>query len=371
MAQGKVIVKILNQGQGAIAGVEKLILFVGLGLLNHGNVLALNSQSDLDELLGKGDSSIKTQVRAAQLNGGENWNAYALPLTDNKIPLVDWVDAAMEVVSPEMIALCDTSTSTATSKANVAKLSTISAHVLNTYSRRVILLAATAGITAEQTWEQYQAQQIALQKDVADKRLCLVPLLHGNDLGCLAGRLCSDNVSIADSPMRVNTGSVIGLGDAPMDKNKTTLTDAVLSNLDRNRLTVIQRYVDYPGIYFGDANLLDAPGGDFQVIEHLRIADKAARAIRFLSIGLIADRKINNSPVSESFTKNHLSRPLREMSRSTTVGGVTYPGEIKPPKEGDVVLNWINKNTVHIYFKARPHESPKEIVDHIALDLSI
>jgi hypothetical protein len=35
-----------------------------------------------------------------------------------------------------------------------------------------------------------------------------------------------------------------------------------------------QTYPDYPGVYWGDGNMLDAPASDFQVIEYLRLATR-------------------------------------------------------------------------------------------------
>lgn len=61
----------------------------------------------------------------------------------------------------------------------------------NTYGRRVFVMAASAGITAEQTWAQYVAEQKALVANVAAPRVLPVPQLHGNDLGVLAGRLAT------------------------------------------------------------------------------------------------------------------------------------------------------------------------------------
>ena len=51
-----------------------------------------------------------------------------------------------------------------------------------------------------------------LVKDIAKHLAVPVPQLHGNNVGVLAGRLANHAVSIADSPMRTETGSVLGLG---------------------------------------------------------------------------------------------------------------------------------------------------------------
>ena len=51
----------------------------------------------------------------------------------------------------------------------------------------------------------------------------VVPLLHGNDLGALAGRLCKHAVTVADSPMRTTTGTMVGLGATPVDMDSVPL----------------------------------------------------------------------------------------------------------------------------------------------------
>ena len=67
-------------------------------------------------------------------------------------------------------------------------------------------MAASTGIAAAQDWSDYRDEQRTLINGVAAPRALIVPQLHGNDLGVLAGRLANVAVSIADSPMRVATG---------------------------------------------------------------------------------------------------------------------------------------------------------------------
>ncbi|MCZ7019033.1 DUF2586 family protein, partial [Salmonella enterica] len=68
--------------------------------------------------------------------------------------------------------------------------------VSNTYGRRLFVMASTVGITAEQTWSEYLTQQKAITQDLAAPRVLVVPQLHGNDQGVLAGRLANAAVSI-------------------------------------------------------------------------------------------------------------------------------------------------------------------------------
>ena len=366
MAQGKVTVNNLNLGQGNFPEIERKALFIGVAPSNVGSVLPVNTQSDLNALLGAAASPLKTNVAAARANGGENWQGFVAPIASND----DWreaLDLALQTVSPELVAVC---TPIATSN-DLTAANTKAEAVRTQFARRVIVLIATPGIDDDtQTWAQYLAAQAALTNGVSAYRVCAVPQLHGNDLGVLVGRLCNRAASIADSPMRVNTGPVMALGDTPVDNTGASLPDSILEALDAARLSCIQHYTDYPGTYWGDANLLDEPGGDYQVIENLRVIDKAARAVRVLAIKRIGDRTMNNSSVSTASSKTYFMRPLREMSKSTVFNGVQFPGEIRPPADDSITIVWPELNAVEVYIKVQPWNSPKEITANLMLDLS-
>ncbi|WP_020411002.1 DUF2586 domain-containing protein [Hahella ganghwensis] len=366
MAQGKVTVNNLNLSQGNFPEIERKALFIGVGSKNAGSVLSLNTQSNLDESLGVNHSDIKNQVSAAKANGGENWQAYAVPLNGGDA-WQDALDQAMLTISPELVVLC----TPAQEAADIEAMQTKAELIRTTLGRRVIILAATSGIDSDnQSWSDFEAAQAAIVQGLACPRVGVVPLLHGNDLGVLVGRLCNRAVSIADSPMRVATGSVLALGNAPVDSAGIELPDATLATLDANRLSCIQRYPDYPGTYWGDCNLLDVPAGDYQVIEHLRVVDKAARAIRILAIARVANRSLNSTPVSIAANKTYFMRPLREMSKSVVFAGTHFPGEIKPPSDDSIQIVWPTKNKVEVYLKVQPYNCPKDITANIILDLS-
>jgi len=366
MAQGEVNVNNLNLGQGNFPGVERKALFIGVGETNVGAVLAINSQSDLKVLLGAADSVLKTNVIAARDNGGDNWEAFVAPIAANG----DWkaaLDLALDTVKPELIAVCIP----AIAAAELTAAHTKAELVRTQRADRVIVLMATPGIDADtQTWAQYLAAQTAIQNGVSGYRVAAVPQLHGNDLGVLVGRLCNRAVSIADTPMRVATGPLLGLGDTPIDKDGQPLSSATLKALDAARLSVCQTYSGYPGTFWGDCNLLDEPGGDFQVIEHLRVIDKAARAVRVLAIKRVGDRRLNNSSISLASNKTYFMRPLREMSRSTVFGGEQFPGEIQPPDDDSITIVWPSFNEVEVYIKVQPFNCPKKITANLSLDLS-
>ncbi|MBU9838384.1 DUF2586 family protein, partial [Rahnella aceris] len=84
-------------------------------------------------------------------------------------------------------------------------------------------------------------------------------------------------------------------------------------------------YPDYDGYYWADGLTLDAEGGDYQAIEYLRIADKAARRVRLQAIAKIADRSLNSTPSSIAAHQALFAKVLREMSVASQINGITFP----------------------------------------------
>ncbi|MHC6223489.1 DUF2586 domain-containing protein [Pseudomonas sp. X10] len=366
MALGTVGVNNLNLGQGAVTEIERYFLFIGPATKNVGKLIPLNTQSDLDQELGTAASDLKTQVLAARQNGGDKWACMAAPIAAGG----DWTEALdkaqQDNVSVEAVVVTVPVTDKAVFDAMHAKALEISAQ----YGRRIFIMAAIDGIIAGQDWSTYLSTAKALVANVAAPRVLCVPQLHGNNQGVLAGRLARADVSIADSPMRVATGAVVGLGEVPVDKDGVPLPSAVLAELDKARLSVPQTYPDYPGTFWGDGNMLDAPGSDYQVVEYLRIVDKAARRVRILLIQRVADRKLNSSPTSMAANKTALMRPLRDMAKSVVFAGTQFPGDIESPADDAITLVWTSKTAVEAYLKLRPLNCPKTLTANIALDLS-
>jgi hypothetical protein len=116
--------------------------------------------------------------------------------------------------------------------------------------------------------------------------------------------------------------------------------------------------------------MLDVPGGDYQVVENLRVVQKAMRRVYPLAIARIGDRRLNSTPVSIAENKSYFMRPLRAMAKSVTIMGMTFPGEILPPSDAAIEIVWMDKNTVRIYLMLRPYNCPKDITVNLALDLS-
>lgn len=366
MSLGKVQVNNLNQGQGDITAIERHFLFVGRAgaVGEESQLFSIGAQTDLETEFA--DSPLRKQLIAAQLNAGQNWTAAVYPLAEDE-DIFDAITAANEVQSFEIVVFCDVSATGAALSAKHDYLQSLQA----THGRFVSGLAAIAGIDdATQTWSQYEAATVAVQAGIAAPLVVPVPQLHGNNLGVLAGRLCNRAVSIADSPMRVATGAVMGLGLAPVDSADKPLTLATLETLANARFSVPQWYPDLEGVYWGDGTTLEANGGDYQYIEHLRPVHKASREVRILAIRRIANRALNSTPASIELNKAYFMKPLRNMSKSTVILGTQFPGEIQPPREGDITIQWTSEKAVTIYMVIRPYNSPKEITVNILLDRS-
>jgi hypothetical protein len=366
MALGRVSVNNQNLGQGTATEVERLFLFIGPGAKNIGQVIALNTESDLDVQLGIPASDLKTQIIAARANGGDRWNALAMPIAADGDWLTAFTYAQQHGYDVEAVVI----TKPVATAAELSSMNTAAVSVQNTYGRRLFILAATAGIDSA-TWAEYQTAQRDLVKDLVADRVIAVPQLHGNNLGVLAGRLANAAVSIADTPMRVATGALQGLGDTPMDNDNVPLQTATSAVLDAARLSVPQTYAGYPGMYWADANMLVAPGSDADVIEHLRVLDKAARRVRVLLIQRIGDRRLNSSSASMEVNRTALMAPLRQMAKSTKVGANIFPGEIEQPGKNSITLTWTSKTAVVAYLTLRPLNCPKDITANLALDLSL
>lgn len=365
MATGKVQVNNLNLGQGPITEIERHLLFIGrAGSVDEESQLySINAQTDITEQFA--DSALRAQLLAAQLNAGQNWTAAVYPLAEAET-LFDAIDRANEVQSFEGVVICDVQNTP-------ESLSAIHDHCYGLTAklgRWCWALVAVPGIDdAAQTWAQYEAALATLQDGLAAHLVVPVPQLHGNNAGVLAGRLCNRAVSIADSPMRTATGAVLGLGSAPSDSSGEPLSLATIETLANARYSLPQWYPDFEGTYWTDASTMDAAGGDYQVLESLRVVHKASRQVRILAIRRVADRVLNSTPNSIEMNKGYFMRPLRQMSKSYTILGIQFPGDIEPPKEGDITIEWPSKYAVVIYMVVRPYNSPKSITVNIALDL--
>lgn len=368
MAIPNVTVNNHNLLQGSPTAIEGYFLYIGLSPQNPNDIIPVNSQSDLNNILGNTDSLLKRQVNAAKLNAGSNWSALIATLDNN-----DTWQEALELVmkkdySVEAVVICQP----VTSSAELVAMHNEAINILNTYKRRLFFIACTAGLdNTSQTWANYLAGQRLITANIEAGRVMVVPLLYGDDQGKLAGRLANNTVSVADSPMRVTTGPLVGNQNKPIDKDGAPLSMAMIEQLDAARFSVPCWFADYSGIYWGDGNLLAAENSDYKVIENLRVVDKAARRIMPLLIADIGNRRLNNTASSLASAQTRYSAPLRLMSKSITINGNQFPGDIKPPKADAIVISFLTWDKVSIYISLQPYNSPKNLTANISLDLTL
>lgn len=367
-----------NRYNGTTNDVERVVLFVGYGDTNTGKTQALNTGSDLNKALGDGDSLLKQIVAAAANNAGQNWFAYVhvLPEPDKEDPAykadVDWMNAvtlAQSSASVEGIVLAFDTTEKGTINRATEMRTTLQAK----FGRFVWFALAVAGPEEGEAWASYLLRMAELENGIASPGVQLVPRLWGSEPGVLAGRLCNRSVTVADSPARVATGAITALGSDTLPKDGTgaEIDLAVLQSLQASRYSVPMWYHDYDGIYWSDGRTLDVEGGDYHVIENVRVVDKASRRVRLRAIPKIADRSLNSTPGSIAAHETYFGKPLREMAISTQINGVEFPGEVKPPKDGDITITWSSSVAVQIFLVVRPYESAKEIGVSIELDTSL
>ncbi|EHK0041981.1 DUF2586 family protein [Vibrio parahaemolyticus] len=369
MATGKVEVNNLNLGQGGIPEIERHLLYIGRTdkAELQGKVTRVNNMTNLDDVVA--DDALGANVKAAQLNGKQNWTGAIFGLAAD----ATWqeaVDIANRTDSFEGICIVDV----VTDKADFTAMQNKATELTSKLGRWVFFLAACPGITAEgegaQTWSDYETAMLTLVKDVAANMVTPVPQLNGNNVGVLGGRLCDRAVTVADSPMRVATGSLLGLGEMPVDSAGKPLEMSTIAALAEARYSLPQWYADMEGIYWTDGSTLEAKGGDYQFLEYVRPVHKLNRRVRIKAIRRIADRILNSTPPSIELNRTYFSKDMRDMSKTTEIGGIQFPGEIMPPRDEDVSIQWMTKTKVNIGLMVRPHNCPKHIVVNIGLDLS-
>lgn len=360
----------LNLLSGETKEIERHALFVGVG--QTAKFTSITPDSDFDKIFGEDAQALKKQVRAAMLNAGQNWIAHVKIVPQEQYDFCEAVREANKVASFEYAVNTYT---IGIDKAEINKLQDLYKELVAKLGRRTFFIQAIQGINSDesegQTWSEYVQTLTTLQQTLVADHVMLVPLLFGNEAGVIAGRLANRAVTVADSPARVLTGALSDLGSAekPKDKDSVELDLSHLKSLEQARYSVPMWYPDYDGYYWSDGRTLDVEGGDYQVIENVRVVDKVARRVRLLAIAKIADRSFNSTASSTEFHKNYFARPLREMSRSATVNGKEFPGECMPPKDDAITIVWKSKTKVEVYIKVRPYDCPKEITVNIFLDL--
>jgi len=372
MALGKVAVNALNLMQGPFPTVENYFLYIGEGATNVDSLLFLNTDSDLDVELGAADSEIKRQIVAAKANAGQNWACVAIPVADGSLwdPAVDL--AMNNNIKVEAVVAC----TPVTTQAELTAMQAKAMDLMTTYGRRAFFIAAARAIDSTpgtgDSWSTYITDIKNLTDSLSAFRVSIVPYIYDDAVGIYAGRLCNAQTSIADTPMRVPTGSIVGQDQStlPKDKDGIIYSNAHAKALNDQRFSVPAFYADYEGVYWSDGQMLDAVGGDYTVVENLRVIDKAARMVRIILIQLIGDRRFNSTPKGEAWALSKLTRPLRIMSKTTEFNGMTFPAEIQKPEDDAIAISWITREKVEIFMKAQPYNIPKDLTANIMLDLS-
>lgn len=371
MAFPLVIIKILNMMNGLIAGVEFNFLFVGYGTVvgTTRNLIMVDATTDLDEVLADADPALLLTLKAAQLNGKSSWTAGVM-IVDVGDVWQDMIELANETASFEAFVLNFPAPDKAFLEDAVALRTTLKSKL----GREVFAIATTAAIDPTvdtgETWAEWLATTVAIQDSVASEYITVVPQVHldNSSIGIYAGRLANQEVSIADSPARVKTGSVLGSTDLAVDLDGAALSLANLKALEAARYSVPMWYPDYPGQYWTTGRTLDVPGGDFQDIRHIRVAMKAARKVRVRAIARIGDRELNSTPGSMASAKMFFTQDLRAMAITTKIGDYSFPGEIYPPEDEDISITWLSSEEVQVLITVKPYECPVTITIGIMLN---
>lgn len=365
----------IDLAQGTVNEIERHLLFVSYAPLENytPGFYTLNTQTDLDKIT----SSAGDDIRAAMMNAGQNWSASVYFMDSDE----KWQDAVKKcqkygsfegVVLLEDFADWNEEESGFSLTKSAKEAAALRQELIATYGRWTwFILPVKNPVGGDMTWQQYSAALTQWQTGLVADGVMLVPRLYENLPGVIAGHLCNRLVTIADTPARVLTGSLVSVGNATKDKNGETVTADIVQALDAARYSVPVTYADFEGIYWNDGPLLAAKGSDYQSIRILRIVDKVARQVRLLAIRNIGNRSLNSTPSSVEYHQMQFAKPLRTMAKSTTINGVSFPGEVYSPKEGDIVITWIDSTHVNIYVQARPTECPLVIGVNIMVDLSV
>jgi hypothetical protein len=363
MALGTVTVKSKDGGNGVFTSSEKQFLYIGAAGKNAGTVQYIDQTTDLDDVMGIPSSKMKTTIDWARNNAGTNWTAIAMPLA----AAGGWEDAFDIAMAQNIVCEAVVVTDPVTEQSEIDAMNAAVTSAENQYGRYLHLFAVTDVINATtQSWEDMIAAFDALQDGVAAPSVSLVPQVFSGWLGAYCGRLCHEDQSIADTPMRTASGAIVGISTLPSDKDGIAFNMSHAKALNDARGTVPQIYADYDGIYCSDGMTLAAEASDFAVIENCRVVNVVKREVRLLAIKKIGDRSMNSTPASVAAHETYFMRPM--IDRSKSVGD--QPGTVKKPQDGDVSVVWLTRKSVAIPLLIRPYNCPKAIAATVELELT-
>lgn len=364
MALGKVSVTSVDSGYGDFTEPERQLLFIGTATLNKGTTQYIDQTTDLETVLGTGD--LRTTVEYAALNAGPNWTCIAMVLADGEA----WMDAFDEALANNMVFEGVVVADALADQEDVNALKTAVATAENTSAKSIFIIGRGEVLGSAETWSDFVTRFDSLQDGIEALGVMLVPEVIDGFMGMVAGRLCHESRSIADTPMRVQSGSFVGMSTLPTDTDGVTFNMSHAKSLNDARGTVPQIYTDYDGIYCSDGMTLAAESSDFAVIENLRVVNSVKRKTRILAIKQIGNRQLNSSAVSVAAHESYFAKPIVDMSKAYVLGGVQMPGDVKKPEDGDVTITWTDNTHVQIGLLVRPYNCPKGIQAYIGLNLS-
>lgn len=347
-----------NLQQGTPDGIENRFLVVGTGTVNKGTLQMISGTTDVEVAVGVG--ALGKNVQALLDNALVGGDVYgAVYVLDDAEDFTDALAAAKAAAfNAEVIVIADIVSVKADIEAVQTKL--ISMKLAGDFMAGII---AVPGIdTGTETWAQYATANTALLGDISADHLCIVPQLTETCVGVLAGRLCRSDLSVGDTPVRTKSGAVLSLGDLPVDSAGIDYDTAQATALDAIRLSVPVIHAGQPGVYWGDASLLDGPTGDFKNLEILRVILKGSRLVHSRMFGRLGDRTLNRSKASTKAGEEFAMGPLKDMARTRPN---SEPGEIYKPVDGDVRIFWVNDEEFEMSVAMQPVKSAKKIKNKI------
>lgn len=347
-----------NLQQSTPDGIENRFLVVGTGTVNKGSLQFITGTSDVEALLG--DGALAANVQALVDNALVGGDVYgAVYVLDDEEDFNDALVAAKAAgFSAELLIVSDIQNDGDYFESVQTELISLKLQGLF-----MAALIAVPGIdAATQTWAEYATANNALLGDISADHICPVPQLTNTCIGVLAGRLCRDDLSVGDTPVRTKSGAVLSLGDLPVDSAGITYATAHATALDTVRLSVPVTHNGQPGTYWADANLLDGPTGDYQTLEILRVILKGSRLVHARMFSRLGDRTLNSSTISTKAGEEYAMSPLKDMARTRTN---SEPGEIYSPVDGDVEIFWVTDEEFEMSVGMQPIKSAKKIKNKI------
>ncbi len=349
-----------NLMKSAAEGIERRFIFIGDGTKNQDQVIMITQDSDLLDLIGEGKLYDQVQAFSDNVLAGGAFLGAVYPVdAKTQSEIIDDVLASGFI--PEIFIFSDIVTSQAEIETLQVAMNALEAKGIFAFS-----MVSLPGIDKDtQTWAEYQTAMNDIVKDAVAENVVAVPLLNGNNIGVLAGRLCREDLSVADTPIRTKTGPVLSLGSMPIDKNDVRYSNAEASALNIIRLSVPQKYPSKAGVYWSDATTLDTTVGDYKVTDVLRPVLKAMRKVHARMFPRLGDRTLSDTKVSIKAGENYAAKPLREMAETTTRGEEILPGDIYPPKAGDVNITFVSDEQITVSVGVRPIKSAKKIINKL------